>query len=45
MSINSAPIVLATALRQNRPTYFLPQKEQWAQDNIAPWSGRVDVEL
>lgn len=45
MSINSAPIVLASALRQNRPTYFLPQKEQWAQDNVAPWPGRVDVEL
>lgn len=45
MSINSAPIVLASALRQNRPTYFLPQKEQWVQDNVAPWPGRVDVEL
>lgn len=45
MSINSAPIVLASALRQNRLTYFLPQKEQWAQDNVAPWPGRVDVEL
>ena len=45
MTINSAPAVLASALRQDRPTYFLPQKEQWAQDNIAPWLGRVDVEL
>lgn len=45
MAINSAPIVMASALRQNRPTYFLPQKEQWAQDNVAPWPGRVDVEL
>jgi hypothetical protein len=45
MTINSAPAVLASALRQDRPTYFLPQKEQWAQDNIAPWPGRVDVEL
>jgi hypothetical protein len=45
MTINSAPAVLASALRQNRPTFFLPQKEQWAQDNIAPWPGRVDIEL
>ena len=45
MTINSAPAVLASALRQDRPTYFLPQKERWAQDNIAPWPGRVDVEL
>jgi len=45
MTINSAPAVLASALRQNRPTFFLPQKQQWAQDNIAPWPGRVDVEL
>lgn len=45
MSINSAPAILASALRQDRSTYFLPQKEQWAQDNVAPWPGRVDVEL
>jgi hypothetical protein len=45
MTINSAPAILASALRQYRTTYFLPQKEQWAQDNIAPWPGRVDVEL
>jgi len=45
MTINSAPAILASALRQDRTTYFLPQKEQWAQDNIAPWPGRVDVEL
>ena len=45
MTINSAPAVLASALRHDRPTYFLPQKEQWAQDNIVPWPGRVDVEL
>lgn len=45
MTINSSPAVLASALRRDRPTFFLPQKEQWAQDNIAPWPGRVDVEL
>ena len=45
MGINSSPIVMASALRQNRPTYFLPQKELWAQDNVAPWPGRVDVDL
>ncbi len=45
MTINSAPAILASALRQNRPTYFLPQKEQWAQDNCNPWPGRVDVDL
>ena len=45
MAINSAPAILASALRPDRPTYFLPQKEQWAQDNIAPWPTRVDVEL
>ena len=45
MAINSAPIIFASALRQNKPSYFLPQKGQWAQDNIAPWPGRVDVEL
>jgi hypothetical protein len=45
MTINSAPAVLASALRQDRQTYFMPQKERWAQDNVAPWSGRVDVEL
>lgn len=45
MTINSAPAVLASALRQDRPTYFLPQKERWAQDNVAPWPGRVDVDL
>lgn len=45
MTINSAPAVLASALRQDRITYFLPQKERWAQDNVAPWPGRVDVEL
>lgn len=45
MAINSAPIILASALRQDKPTYFLPQKEQWAQDNITAWPTRVDVEL
>ena len=45
MTINSAPAVLASALRSDRPTYFLPQKERWAQDNVSMWSGRVDVEL
>jgi len=45
MTINSAPAVLASALRRDRATFFLPQKEQWAQDNIAPWPGRVDVKL
>ena len=45
MTINSAPAVLASALRQDRQTYFIPQKERWAQDNVAPWPGRVDVEL
>ena len=45
MAINSAPAILASALRQNRPTYFLPQKEQWAQDNCDTWPGRVDVDL
>jgi hypothetical protein len=45
MTINSATAILASALRQNRPTYFLPQKERWAQDNVAPWPGRVDVEI
>jgi ADP-heptose:LPS heptosyltransferase len=45
MTINSAPAVLASALRKYSPSYFLPKKEQWAQDNIAPWLGRVDVEL
>jgi len=43
MGINSAPIVMASALRYF--TFFLPQKGQWAQDNVAPWPGRVDVDL
>jgi hypothetical protein len=46
MAINSAPIVMASALRQDgKETFYLPQKGQWAQDNVAPWPGRVDVEL
>ena len=45
MAINSAPAILASALRQDRLTYFLPQKEQWAQDNCDTWLGRVDVDL
>lgn len=45
MTINSSPAVLASALRKNRNTFFLPQKEQWAQDNIPSWLGRVDVNL
>lgn len=45
MAINSAPAILASALRQDRLTYFLPQKEQWAQDNCDTWPGRVDVDL
>jgi hypothetical protein len=45
MTINSAPAILASALRQDRLTYFLPQKEQWAQDNCNTWPGRVDVDL
>jgi hypothetical protein len=45
MAINSAPAILASALRRERQTYFLPQKNEWAQDNCDTWSGRVDVEL
>lgn len=46
MTINSAPIVMASALRQDgKQTFYLPQKGQWAQDNVAPWPGRVDVDL
>jgi hypothetical protein len=45
MTINSAPAILAFALRQERLTYFLPQKNEWAQDNCDRWPGRVDVEL
>jgi hypothetical protein len=45
MTINSAPAVMASALRKDRLTYFLPQKERWTQDNVASWPGRVDVEL
>ena len=46
MTINSAPIVMAAALRQDgKETFYLPQKGQWAQDNVAPWPGRVDVDL
>jgi len=43
MCINSAPAVLASTLRKNRPTYFFPQQDQWTQDNIPMWPGRVDV--
>lgn len=42
MCINSAPAILASALRQGRPTYFLPQQGTWAQDNCDPWPGRMD---
>jgi len=45
MTINSAPAILAFALRQERLTYFLPQKNEWAQDNCDSWPGRVDVEM
>lgn len=46
MAINSAPIIMASALRQDgKETFYLPQKGQWAQDNVAPWPGRVDVDL
>jgi hypothetical protein len=46
MAINSAPIVMASSLRQDgKETFYLPQKGQWAQDNVAPWPRRVDVEL
>lgn len=43
MGINSSPMVMASALRYH--TIYLPLKGQWKQDNIAPWPGRVDVEL
>lgn len=42
MCINSAPAILASAVRQNRPTHFLPQQGPWAQDNCEPWPGRLD---
>lgn len=42
MCINSAPAVLASALRRGRPTHFLPQQGHWAQDNCDPWPGRMD---
>jgi len=42
MCINSAPAVLASALRKDRPTYFFPQQDQWSQDNIPSWPGRID---
>ena len=42
MCINSAPAILASAVRRGRPTYFLPQQGPWAQDNCDPWPGRLD---
>lgn len=42
MCINSAPAILASAVRRDRPTYFLPQQGSWAQDNCAAWPGRLD---
>lgn len=45
MTINSAPAVLASAVRREKTTFFLPQEGAFAQDNIAPWPGRVDVRI
>ena len=45
MCINSSPAILAAALRRGRPTYFLPQQGQWAQDNCEKWPGRIDYEI
>lgn len=45
MCINSAPAVLASAVRREKTTFFLPQEGAFAQDNVAPWPGRVDVRI
>lgn len=45
LCINSAPAILASAVRRGRETYFLPQKEQWAQDNCETWPGRIDLDV
>ena len=45
LCINSAPAILASAVRRDRETYFLPQKGEWTQDNCDPWLGRIDLDL
>lgn len=45
MCINSAPAILASAMRRGRDTFFLPQKGEWVQDNCDPWPGRIDLDV
>ena len=45
LCINSAPAILASAVRRGRETYFLPQKNEWAQDNCDAWPGRIDLDV
>jgi len=45
LCINSAPAILASSVRRDRETYFLPQKGEWTQDNCDPWPGRIDLDL
>lgn len=45
LCINSAPAILASAVRRGRETFFLPQKGEWVQDNCDPWPGRIDLDV
>lgn len=45
MCINSAPAILASAVRRGRETFFLPQKDAFVQDNCDPWPGRIDLDV
>lgn len=40
-SINSTPIVLASATRRGKTTGFFPQKGEWETDNIFAFDGMV----
>ena len=43
-SINSTPIVLASATRRGKTTGFFPQKDEWETDNIFNFEGMVSMD-
>ena len=43
-TINSTPIVLASAVRKDKNTGFFPQKNEWATDNIFDFEGMIKLD-
>jgi hypothetical protein len=43
-TINSTPIVLASAVRKDKSTGFFPQKNEWATDNIFDFEGMIKLD-